>query len=163
MSRGRILLFASVVAACACAAVASFSWWCPLAPRSHLHAAEIGHGHSIQIWSELDWHHTLPAIYYEIRTPQGIVVPKTFLGVERINRNQRFNFQRILTNQGDLIVLHAIDRERSDSSFVVVFDFSSGESWPRHRHEDDLGNRMSEKWAQRFDRIQKQNPGVSIP
>jgi hypothetical protein len=163
MKKGWLLLLGAVMLLVGMCAWFSWLWYSEEQPRFS-HDFDIGGGRIVRVWSnwERDWIEPGPrGVYYRVDQQGKEVVHRTFL---ESDDGGKYVFKAILADAGRLACIYETTRAKSNSSYLLMFDAASGESWPRlgdDETEDVPG--VMEKWRERYRRLKTDNPELPTP
>jgi hypothetical protein len=111
---------------------------------------DAGSNRNIKITGPSCWELQQP-LYYEVRDNGVVVSPKFFFDANTI-QDRRY----ALVFAQDKSLVGVLDMTTAPPELVAVYDFESGDSWPRR--SSDKG-----KWNKVFQRLQYENPELVIP
>jgi hypothetical protein len=123
-----------------------------------MHEFDFGGGRVLRVWSIFadDWMEPHPrSVFYQIERGTTVLVPKTWLDCDD---GSDYIFDTAFADRGQLSCVFEVTRARDESTYLLMFDAASGESWPDDRHPEHL-----EKWRGRYERLKRENPGLPTP
>lgn len=160
MSKRRIIIAIVVLVFACVACVYQFLY---AGYYRYIAAYGLGNGYSLEIWGEQPgladpgWDpDDAPGLYYQIKQFGAVVVPQTFLTIDfRYIPDVKIAF----AEQGFLVCVYDIKPE--GDGFFIMWDATSGESWPRLRDDEASSNPVVlKKWTDRYKRLKAVNPDL---
>jgi hypothetical protein len=122
---------------------------------------DLADGYTLKLWNENpgilgDWDPDIPypSIYYQIERKGNIAVPTTSLGLDF---HYTYDIKVVFAEHNQLACVY--DTKLWTKGLYVIWDKSSGESWPRLR-DDEVSYRplVQQKWQNRYTRLKLENP-----
>jgi hypothetical protein len=138
-------------------------WWGIEWPRFD-YEFDIGRGRTLCIWSirrdfEIDVNP--PMIYYRLDQWDKVLVPMTFLEPDD---GGEYQFKVVFADGGRLACVYEKVLAKKYSSYLLIFDADSGESWPRLRDDETESHPgVMDKWRERYRRLKAENPELPTP
>jgi len=109
---------------------------------------DLSDGYSIKVWDKCRWGDDFcPYVYYEIAKFDSIIVPTTYIAIDR---NYKFDMKIVFAEKGNLVCVY--DTKLWTENVLFIFDKRSGESWPRLHYPD--------QWVERYARLKLENPNL---
>ena len=160
-----VVLSLILVGACSCCL------WVGTTHRYTLfsHTIDIGNGRRVKVWAVEEHAPFEPVVrlgYYQIQEDGNVAVPGCAWFLEQHFLDQRhggeYEFRVAFADSGDLACVYEAHRYQRDSSYILLYDAASGESWPRRRGSS-LDPAVERKWRARYRRVCVSNPGLAFP
>jgi hypothetical protein len=125
---------------------------------------DIGGGRTLRVWSIRSdrWLEPHPLmVYYRVDQRGEELVHTTFL---EFDDGGEYQFKAAFADGGRLACVYEIARAKDNSYYLLIFDASNGESWPRLRDDETKSDpRVIKKWLQRHCRLKAENPELPTP
>jgi hypothetical protein len=125
---------------------------------------DIGGGRILRVWSIADseWFEPNPLmVYYRVDLRGKELVHRTFL---EHDDGGEYQFKVAFADGGRLACVYEINRGKDCGYYLLMFDASTGESWPRLREDEaDWMPEVMEKWGKRYRRLKAENPELPTP
>jgi len=134
---------------------------------------DIGNGRTVTIWSirrdilkeflqygELDTDPSPLMVYYRVHRDGRELTHTTYLEGDD---EGDYQFDVLLAEGGQLACVYEVNRSKRSSYMVIMYDATSGESWPRDAHNWLHDAEMRQKWRKRFERIRQEHPDFPMP
>jgi hypothetical protein len=130
--------------------------------RKPVTSYDFGDGYSIRVWWQYsaiwNWDDGAePHLVYDVTRNGQAIVPQSYLEPD-FKEDQDFDIATAVADNGTLVCVY--DRNAFKRLFIL-FDTRNGESWPRLREDEALGDPVVEaKWAKRYRQLLAENPGI---
>ena len=123
---------------------------------------DCGDGRKIIITAESFWDMS-QAVFYRVEADGTIVVPTTEFTRTSDGDTEHLRYH-LVRAENDTLVGVVMKYPSDEATVVILHDFAKGESWPRLRGDEvSYMPSVQSKWQDYFDRLQRENPGVSTP
>jgi hypothetical protein len=117
---------------------------------------DIGGGRTLRVWSD-----RRGLVYYRIDADGQEVIHTTFLDHDD---NGEYAFRMVSADGGRLVCVYEVTRAANNVDFLLMFDATADESWPRtFTEEGGYIEYAAAKWRERHRRLKADNPELPTP
>jgi hypothetical protein len=125
---------------------------------------DAGMGRMIRVWSiRRDEWFVGPnplMVYYRIDQNGTELVHTTFMNHDD---GGEYQFKALIAERGQLVCVYEVSRGSKDEFMTILYDATSGESWPRDNANWYFYPEIKRKWRERFERVQREYPDYQMP
>jgi hypothetical protein len=99
-------------------------------------------------------------VVYRIDKNGAELVPTT---ITELDDGGDYRFNLLIADGGQLVCVHEVNRGNANSSLNILYDATTGESWPRDSTNYHFNPETKAKWRERFERVRREHPSFRIP